>query len=203
MISDEQFYPNQYTVGEQHLEQPIPAVALPATVQRAAPAIPVTVRHAEPEDYMALHHIFADPQVMYWTSAMPFTPLARLRRQLTDPSEGHYGLVACIGEAVVGTLACIVLPIPRARHTGHLSLLAVAPAWQRRGVGAALMQAVIDLADNWLNLARLELMVFSDNGRAINLYRAFGFVTEGTHRRYAFRAGRYADMDTMARIREI
>jgi len=65
------------------------------------------------------------------------------------------------------------------------------------------MQAVIDPADNWLNLARLELMVFSDNVRAINLYRAFGFVTEGTYRRYAFRAGRYADMDTMARIREV
>ena len=29
--------------------------------------------------------------------------------------------------------------------------------WRGRGVGTALMEAALDLADNWLNLTRIEL----------------------------------------------
>jgi putative acetyltransferase len=41
-----------------------------------------------------------------------------------------------------------------------------------------MMRAVIDLADKWLNLARIELTVFTDNEPAIALYRKFGFEIE-------------------------
>jgi putative acetyltransferase len=58
--------------------------------------------------------------------------------------------------------------------------------WQGKGVGAAIMRAVIDLADKWLNLTRIELTVFTDNEPAIALYRKFGFEIEGTLRKYAF-----------------
>ena len=74
--------------------------------------------------------------------------------------------------------------------------------WQGQGVGTALMEAAIELADRWLGLSRLELTVFADNEAAIHLYRKFGFDVEGTHRRYAFRDGGFADAHFMARIRE-
>jgi putative acetyltransferase len=64
------------------------------------------------------------------------------------------------------------------------------------------MQAGIDLADNWLNLRRLELEVFVDNEPAIQLYKKFGFTIEGTLVEFAFRDGRYVDTFTMARLRE-
>jgi len=47
---------------------------------------------------------------------------------------------------------------------------------------------------------RIELEVFVDNEAAIGLYRKFGFVVEGTLRRYAFRDGKYVDVLAMARI---
>ncbi|RME41865.1 MAG: GNAT family N-acetyltransferase, partial [Caldilineae bacterium] len=68
-------------------------------------------------------------------------------------------------------------------------------------VGSQLMAAAIDLADNWLNLRRLELTVYTDNEPAIRLYRKFGFEVEGTHRAYAFRDGVYVDTLAMARVR--
>jgi putative acetyltransferase len=60
---------------------------------------------------------------------------------------------------------------------------------------------MVDLADNWLNVRRIELTVFTDNAAAIHLYEKHGFVIEGTNRQYAFRDGQYADVYTMARLK--
>ncbi|MBF4242980.1 GNAT family N-acetyltransferase, partial [Vibrio anguillarum] len=68
------------------------------------------------------------------------------------------------------------------------------------GVGSALLKTVIDLADNWLNLKRIELTVYVDNERAINLYKKFGFEIEGESKAYAFRNGSYVDVYHMARV---
>jgi putative acetyltransferase len=80
--------------------------------------------------------------------------------------------------------------------------MAVRDDWQGQGVGTALMQAAIELADQWLNLTRLELQVFVDNAPAIRLYEKFGFSIEGTLVDFAFRDGQYVDTYMMARLRK-
>jgi L-phenylalanine/L-methionine N-acetyltransferase len=72
--------------------------------------------------------------------------------------------------------------------------------WQSKGVGTRLMEACVDLADNWLGLTRLDLRVYTDNAPAIALYERFGFKVEGTHRRFALRNGEYVDAHVMARL---
>lgn len=79
--------------------------------------------------------------------------------------------------------------------------MSVHDEWQGKGIGTALMRAGVELADNWLNLMRLELEVYADNEPAIRLYRRHGFELEGTLRQYAFRDGRYVDSYLMARLR--
>jgi putative acetyltransferase len=68
-------------------------------------------------------------------------------------------------------------------------------------VGSALMAAMIELADGWLGLRRLELEVWADNPAAIHLYEKFGFVVEGTGRQFGRRAGALVDAHFMARLR--
>lgn len=80
--------------------------------------------------------------------------------------------------------------------------MAVRDDWQGKGVGSALMQAAVDMADKWLNLLRLELEVYTDNEPAVRLYKKFGFAIEGTLKCFAFRDGGYVDAYTMARVRE-
>ena len=63
------------------------------------------------------------------------------------------------------------------------------------------MDAMIDLAENWLNTQRTKLQVYADNEPGISLYEKFGFEIEGTHRNHAFRDGLYVDSYTMARLR--
>jgi len=63
------------------------------------------------------------------------------------------------------------------------------------------MEAVLEVADNWMNLRRIELTVYADNEAAQRLYRKFGFEVEGRLRDYAVRDGVFADAMSMARLR--
>ncbi|VEB44803.1 putative acetyltransferase YhhY [Chromobacterium violaceum] len=62
------------------------------------------------------------------------------------------------------------------------------------------MRAIIDLADNWLGLIRIELKVIHDNARAIALYEKFGFEYEGRLRQEQLRAGKLEDVLVMGRL---
>ncbi len=46
----------------------------------------------------------------------------------------------------------------------------------------------------------MELTVYTDNARAIGLYRKFGFEIEGTFKGYAMRDGQYVDAQAMTRF---
>ena len=161
-----------------------------------------TIRSAEPNDYEALHLLYAGPRAIWGTLQLPFPSIERWRKRLAEPSDGVYYLLASVEQEVVGHLGLYTFPNkPRRRHAGQVGM-AVRDNWQGKGVGSALMQAAVDMADRWLNLSRLELEVYTDNEPAVRLYKKFGFSVEGTLRRYAFRDGRFVDAYMMARLRQ-
>jgi putative acetyltransferase len=162
----------------------------------------ITVRHIEPGDYEAVQRILEGPKVIRGTLQLPFPSAELWRKRLAEPPEGLISLVACVeDDEVVGNLGLHTSPNrPRRRHAGQIGM-AVRDDWQGKGVGTALMQAAIDLADKWLNLTRLELEVFVDNAAAIRLYEKFGFSIEGRLVDFAFRDGQYVDTYIMARLR--
>ena len=161
----------------------------------------IVVRRAEPQDFEAVWRNFQDERAYSGTLQLPFPSREVWRKRMAEPAEGHYVLVASVGEEVVGNAGLHSAGnSPRRAHAMSLGMAVPSP-WQGKGVGSALMGGLVELADNWLHVFRLELTVFTDNERAIALYRKFGFEIEGTHRAYALRAGRYADTHFMARLR--
>ena len=161
----------------------------------------ITLRRAEPDDYALVCEVFNDESAYSGTLQLPYPSRELWRKRLTEPAEGHYLFVALSGDEIVGNAG--LHPQGNSPRRAHAMMvgMAVPSAWQGRGVGTALLRAMCELADGWLNVIRLELTVFTDNERAIGLYRKFGFEVEGTHRAYALRAGRYVDAHCMARIR--
>ena len=89
----------------------------------------------------------------------------------------------------------------RRSHCGSVGI-AVAKGWHGQGIGSRLLGALLDVADNWMNLRRVELMVYTDNEPAIALYRKHGFEVEGELRDYAVRDGRHVNAYAMARLRD-
>lgn len=158
----------------------------------------ILVRAYEPEDVPAITAMFNQRGVAAGTLQLPYMSISE-RRERYAPSEALRMLVAEIDGKVIGE-GSLRLYSPRRKHVGSIGM-AVDESFQGRGVGTALMAALMDLADNWHNLRRVELTVYSDNAHAIYLYQKFGFTIEGTHKAFAFREGEYVDAHTMARVR--
>lgn len=160
----------------------------------------IVVRAREPRDVEAVAAVFDCSGVIAGTLQLPLRSVEERRERFAQSPPGTHSLVAAYDGRVVGTLGLHVELAPRRRHCASVGM-GVHDDFQGRGVGSALLAAAIDLADNWLGLERIELTVYTDNAAAIHLYEKFGFVVEGTARRYAFRNGVYVDAHHMARLR--
>jgi L-phenylalanine/L-methionine N-acetyltransferase len=160
----------------------------------------VTIRRTEPGDYEALQRIFGGQRVIAGTLQLPLPSAEMWRKRLSEPPEGLFSLVACVDGEVIGEITLHTSPTRwRMRHVASIGMV-VRDDWQGKGVGTVLMEAALDLAENWLNIRRVELHVYVDNAPAIALYEKFGFEIEGTHERFAFKDGQYMDSYSMARI---
>ena len=159
----------------------------------------IVIRHAEPKDYEALRQNYMHPGVYHDTLQLPHPSMEMWQERLL-PKPGSRHLVATVDEQVVGHLRLSVEPSPRRSHVATFGVSVAAQA-RGRGVGSALMREMVNLCDNWLRVDRIELTVFTDNPSAIALYRKFGFIVEGTGKRFALRNGEYVDAHFMARLK--
>ncbi|SIR33822.1 putative acetyltransferase [Aeromonas hydrophila] len=162
------------------------------------PQMQITIRHAKPADAAALRDLYAMPNAQAGTLQLPYPTLGVWQKRLESGSV--VALVAEVDGLLVGQLSLHMEPNPRRKHVACIGM-GVRDDWAGKGVGSALLGAALEMADNWLNLQRVELTVYTDNQGALALYRKFGFVEEGLARGYAFRQGEYVDALYMARVR--
>jgi L-phenylalanine/L-methionine N-acetyltransferase len=163
-----------------------------------AEILAVTIRALEPDDYADMAELFRGRRAQSGTLQLPFPSSAKWKKRIESQDDNSYRLVAVVDGKVVGS-GGLHMGMGRRRHTAEIGM-AVHDDYQGRGVGTALLSGLIELAERWLGLIRLELTVYTDNERAIALYKRLGFVVEGTLRKYGMRDGQYVDAYTMARV---
>jgi putative acetyltransferase len=170
----------------------------PAPSPARAHAAGLSIRAREPSDWQEIAALLALPRVRWGTLRLPFASGETVRKFLESPGDARTGIVAVIEGRIVGT-ADLTRDKGRRDHVGHIGL-SVHDDFHGRRIGTRLLAALVDTADNWLNLRRLELAVYVDNAPAIALYKKFGFAVEGTRRAAAFRDGTFVDDHVMARL---
>ena len=158
------------------------------------------IRAAQADDCYDIQEIFACAGVVRNTLQLPYVSLDKRRDWLRNLAPDEYILVAEVDGKVVGSVS-LSRRRGRLAHVAGLGM-AVHDGYQGRGIGTALLGAALDLADNWLNIRRVELDVYTDNLTAIRMYEKFGFETEGIRKQLAFRAGDYVDAYHMARLKK-
>ncbi|HEX6838223.1 MAG TPA: GNAT family N-acetyltransferase [Polyangia bacterium] len=154
------------------------------------------IRAVRPEDAAALMDIRRQKQVMRFTPAMPSErPIDFYGRWGKD----DHVMVAELDGRVVG-YAGLHLRDGKRRHSAWLGI-AVHDEFAGRGAGQLLMQSLLELADQWIGLVRVDLEASAGNERAIAMYRRYGFVEEGRQKKAYFAEGGYEDAVLMARVR--
>jgi putative acetyltransferase len=160
----------------------------------------ITVRPVNEGDVADLAEIYATESVVANTAQIPHRSPQFWADFYKSRDPQGVELVAVIENRVVGHLGLMLNHTPRKKHSASFGICVHAD-FHARGIGSALMAEMIHLADDWLNLVRIELSVASDNAPAIALYEKFGFVSEGVAKCDIFRDGQYSDSTKMARIR--
>lgn len=162
----------------------------------------LTIRAAEHSDYIALCEIMSQPNAQANTLQLPMPSQEKWKNRLAEFPTTDQLLVAQLDDKVIGHLGIHAASKSlRMRHVYGIGM-AVHDAYTRRGAGAALVEAALNITDNWLQATRVELNVFVDNAPAIALYKKFGFEVEGTMHKYAFRNGVYVDTHVMGRVKD-
>lgn len=160
------------------------------------------LRRAREDDAAAVCDLMAHPQVYYGTLQMPYpTPAQWVERLRSSGNYPHVSLVAPVNGTIAGMAG--LHPVggsPRCQHARSLGI-SVHPDYWGTGLANQLMTELLHNADHWMGVTRIELLVYTDNARAIRLYERHGFEREGTLRRYAMRDGQYADTLLMARLK--
>ncbi|WP_427915495.1 GNAT family N-acetyltransferase [Ramlibacter sp. MMS24-I3-19] len=167
---------------------------------RQAVTSEITIRAAEPADAAGISAFMGRVGTVEGTLQVPDMPVASRLEFLQRVEPRECRLVAVAGDEVVGSAGLHIAGLSlRRAHVRGLGI-AIAPEWQGRGIGRRMIARLLDWADNWGGVLRIELHVHADNPRAKQLYESMGFVDEGCHKGYALKGGEYVDSFSMARL---
>lgn len=158
----------------------------------------IVVRPPRDGDHADIGEIYASEAVVRQGGQVPHRGTA-FWVDYYNKHEALLELVAELDGKVVGHLGLVGSSAPRTRHAASFGI-SVNAAYHGRGIGSALIPEMLSMADNYLNLVRVELVCHTDNAGAIALYEKFGFEREGLARYDIFTEGRYRHGLRMARI---
>ncbi len=117
-----------------------------------------------------------------WTRKMALEKIAKATR-----ARGHVWLVASLGRSpgsdIVGSIHFRSEDRTRIEHHGTFGIGNLG-SWRGRGVGTALIEALLDWAAAHRTIEKVSLGCFATNTRAQRLYRRLGFKIETRQRRF-------------------
>lgn len=159
-----------------------------------------SIRHAELADAPDLHAILTSPHVVLGTMRLPYMRLKNTEDRLAaDPN-----LVQLVAESegkLTGFAELILhQDVPRASHSAELNMVATSKESQGNGIARGLIEELIRLCDGYFGIRRLSLIVWTNNTRAIELYRSLGFEEEGVLKDYVRTEAGFCDAVQMARL---
>jgi putative acetyltransferase len=123
----------------------------------AASPAGLAIRSASAANVPALCALANDPGYRWGRLRLPYQSVEETSRWFARLQPGDHMLVAEIAGELIGN-AGLHRQRGRRSHVGIIGM-GVRDAWRGHGIGTALLAALIELADNWLDLRRLELCV--------------------------------------------
>ena len=96
-------------------------------------------------------------------------------------------------DELVGTIHFVAGTLPRTKHAGEFGMSVLKTHWGK-GIGTALMDALLEWVREKKSIRKVNLKVRSDNRNAIRLYKKKGFAEEGRITREYLIHGEFHDI---------
>jgi ribosomal protein S18 acetylase RimI-like enzyme len=125
------------------------------------------------------------------------TPVETIAARLRDTASGNFTLGAFVDGQLAGIATFFRETELKARHKGHIFGVYVTSSLRRRGVGRALMSALLERAKQDSSLEQILLGVAAGQSAAKRVYQDCGFETYGTEPRAMKIGSEYVDYDHM------
>ncbi len=161
-------------------------------------ATDIFIRAVEPEDAPGVAALMNLPGYRWGTMRLPYQSIDTTRQKMSTSGPNFVCLVATSNDEIVG-MASLTRFEGRRSHVGAVGM-GVHDLYVGKGLGTRLLTSLLEVADDWWALRRIELTVNADNARAISLYERMGFDREGVLRDYELRGGKFIDAVSMARL---
>jgi len=133
-------------------------------------------RKARQSDAKAVYEIYFSPEVypfMYY-SHMPLQAFRKKWREILSAKN----VFVLVKKNELAGYAALQRLEGRCSHVVDLSMFAVKPGMQGKGLGKKFLEWLIAKAKK-MGAKRLQLLMESDNRKALTLYKKFGFKKEG------------------------
>lgn len=160
----------------------------------------IDIRATQLSDLAQLTDLLNLPKFIEGRLSQPFQSPDWIRRWLEAGNRNIVSVVATKDGKIVGQ-GGFECGFGRRSHSAEL-VIGVHDDFHGQGIGTLLVDQLLEAGVNWFNVRRFELTVFSDNERAIKLYKRFGFEVEAVRKRFALKAGKFADVLLMVRFSE-
>ncbi|MGF2615814.1 GNAT family N-acetyltransferase [Rossellomorea vietnamensis] len=159
----------------------------------------IEIRPVKASDAAEITEIMIQEKVMPYVVSLPSVRIERFENILKGAAPEQHEFVAVHEGKVIG-FAGLHQGKGRRSHTGTLFVM-IHEQYHGKGAGSSLIKKLLEMADKWLMLERVELTVLDNNLQAKKLYERLGFVDEGFSRGTIVQNGRHAGEYRMARFR--
>jgi ribosomal protein S18 acetylase RimI-like enzyme len=157
--------------------------------------VQITQDHIE-SFHRSLDFVARERRYLAFLEAPPFESTRAF--VLNNIEHGYPQLVAVSAGQVVGWSDVVPNPQQIYAHVGVFGM-ALLPEFRRQGIGGRLIRQTLDAARDF-GLRRVELTVRENNAVAIELYKKFGFTTEGLQRNRILVDGAYENLVLMGML---
>lgn len=156
--------------------------------------VPVSI-NLVPGYYEALDAVARERKYIMFVEAPPLESVREFVSKLIQNNEIQFMALDSDGK-VVGWCDILRIPFPGFEHCGRLGM-GIIKEYRGQGIGKMLLEKAITEARH-RGFIKIELEVFASNIPAINLYKKFGFKSEGRRIKTRFLDGNFDDLNLMA-----
>lgn len=159
----------------------------------------VLIRGLRAKDSSDIANLMSCDGVTYGLSSMPYTNEFAVKSLMEDYTNKHW-LIAEYEGGVVGFLY-LNWGSGRWRRIATLAM-GVHDDFAGLGIGGSLVERSLRIGFLYLDMERIELVVYQDNKGAIKIYERNGFIIEGQRSQQVIREGCYYDSYLMGIVRQ-